>query len=106
MFTEQKLEEKLQKNELKLRELTIQMEKLEREYQAVITHVGVTGEEVEKYIQTEENFSEPIWERLQNEKKKLSIKTDHALGNVKDTRALKETFSKLGSIQRHWIPVR
>ncbi len=106
MPTKKNLEGKLIKSELNLRELTIRMEKLDREYESVLGQSGLSFEQIQNYIENPDNFSQPIWQRMELEKKKLSEKLDLALQSIKDPSKLKKTFDERRSIQPHWIFVR
>lgn len=105
MSTNQKSEKEVMK-ELQMRQLSMQMEKLEREYHEILTKSELTHEQIQTYIEDPANFSLPIWERLKAEQVKLDQKLDLAEKNVKDTNKLKKIFSERGSIRPHWIFVR
>lgn len=92
--------------EMQLRQLSIQMEKLEREYQEILTKTNLSHEQIKNYVEDPSNFSLPIWERLQTEKIKLSEKLELAEKDVKDTKKLKKAFSERGFVRPHWIFVR
>lgn len=89
-----------------MREMSIQMEKLEREYSELLDGVGLTHEEMSDYIDNPENFSQPIWERLQNEKKKLNEKHDLNMKNITDPTKVKKAYSERSIVQPHWMFVR
>lgn len=97
---------KIQQKKQKMRELTIHLEKLDREYQQLLQDVDLSPDQIQTYMDDPANFSKPIWEKLQLEKKKLDEKLNLSLNNVKNTKKIEQTFSERGAIQRHWIFVR
>lgn len=103
---EQKPEEKLDCKQKSLREISINLEKLDREYHELMTELNLEPHHIKNYIEEPSNFSEPIWELLKNEQKKLDAKLDLSLKSIKDPIKLKKTFSERGSVQPHWIFVR
>lgn len=106
MFQKDNLQNRLQQNELKMRELTINLERLDLEYQQLFQEVGLTLAQIQTYISNEANFSQSIWEKFQKQKKELDEKLKLTLDNVTDPAHLKKKFSERGSIQNHWIFVR
>jgi len=105
-MNDEKFEEDVQRRELSLRELTINMERLEHEYAKLLGEHGITYEQLKNYINNQENFSPAVWQVIQAEKKKLSLKLDLALQGVKEPLKVKKTLNEQGSIQSHWLFVR
>ncbi|MBA3722704.1 MAG: hypothetical protein H0W88_09930 [Parachlamydiaceae bacterium] len=106
MFFNQKPEDRFQQTKTKMQELSINMEKLDREYQILLSTLGLNIGEIQGYVENPENFTQPIWERLQNEKKKLDEKLNLAVNSVQDLRKTKKTQSENGRVQPTWIYVR
>lgn len=106
MSLEQNQEEKFQATQLKMQELTIGMEKLELDYQNLLEDLGLTSEQLQDYATNPDNFSQPIWEQLQNEKKLLDEKLNLNLKNIRDPLKVKKTMADSSHIQQHWIFVR
>jgi hypothetical protein len=106
MSLEEKLEEKIQKTKLKMKELSLALERLNQEYQQLLDELASTPEQIKDYLENSDNFTPPIWEMLQNEKKKLDDQLNLELSLVRDPLKLKKTFSEKGSIQNHWLFVR
>lgn len=106
MFQERNLEEKLQHTEHKMNEFMIGLEKLDREYQSLLNTLGLTSEQIHAHLSEKNNFSQPIWEALQIQKKTLDDKLDLAVKGVKDPKKLQETFSERATVQQHWLFVR
>jgi hypothetical protein len=106
MSTKEDQKDIFQRKQLKINELSINMEKLDRDYETILKESGLNFEQIKNYVDNPDNFSQPIWQRLHVEKQKLSLKLDLALENIKDPSKLKRTFSERGKIQSHWIFVR
>lgn len=106
MSLEEKLEEKIQKTKFKMKELSLALERLNQEYHQLLEELASTPEQIKDYLENSENFTPPIWEMLQNEKKKLDDQLNLELSRVRDPLKLKKTFSENGSIQNHWLFVR
>ena len=106
MTLKKALEEKIQHTQVKMQELSVGMEKLEEDYQELLKELGLTPEELQNYAENPHNYSPPIWEKLQNEKKMLDEKLDLALNNIRDPLKAQEALSERATIQNHWIYVR
>ena len=106
MVINEKLEEKIHKTERKLIELSIHIQRLDREYQQLLDELALTPEQIKEFAENPKNFSPPIWEQLQNEKKLAEEKLNLALNNVRDANNTKKTFSEKGKVQQHWLFVR
>ncbi|MBS4163698.1 Uncharacterized protein PRO82_001001 [Candidatus Protochlamydia amoebophila] len=106
MSLEQKIEEKFHSTQVKMKEISVGMGKLESEYQKLLKDLGLSNEEVHEFASNPSNYSAPIWEQLQNEKKQLDEKLNLNLNNVRDPLKVKKAFSDHATIQSHWIYVR
>jgi hypothetical protein len=100
------LEEKIQHTQLKMQELSVGMEKLEEDYQELLKELGLTSEELQNYAENPDNYSPPIWEQLQNEKKMLDEMLNMSLNNIRDPLKAQEALSERATIKNHWIYVR
>lgn len=103
---EKKLKEMVIRSHLSIQELEIQVEKLDRGYNQLYQELETSEEALQEHAQNKENYSEPIWEFLQNEKKEIEHKYQAAAEGVRDIKKLKKTFAERKSIQQHWIHVR
>ena len=103
---EKKLKNMILSAQLNIQELTIQSEKLEREYEKLCIDLETTPEKLQIHAENPTNYGQPIWEFLQNEKLKLETRYSHDADNVRDLSKLEKTFSERKSIQQHWIHVR
>lgn len=106
MAFEQKLEDKITTTQRKLKELSIKMEKLDHDYNKLLKELELTPEQLKNYIENPENFTQPIWEQLQNEKKMLDEKLNLELSRASDPNKTKQAYSEKGTIQQHWLFVR
>lgn len=86
--------------------LSLAIESLEREFHDYLNEEGISIDEIKKHLENKDNFSEPIWEKLQKEKQKLDLKLDHTEQEGKNPKQLKKTFATLSGIQSHWLFVR
>ena len=96
----------LNNDQLSMKELTITMERLEREYSELLSGVGLSYGQITKYLGDPSNFSPAIWQDLQIEKKKVDLKLDLALQHVRDPIKLKLKLTERGLVQPHWLFVR
>lgn len=106
MPVKENLEDKIHETKLKMKEISINLEHLDHTYQQLLKELAMTSEEVIAYTDNPDNFSPPIWEELQNEKKKLDEKLDLELSHLRDPLQAKKSYSERGTIQQHWIFVR
>lgn len=106
MVVEEKLEDKIQRTEKKLKELSFHMQRLNRDYQQLLNDLALTPEQLKEFVEDPNNFSPLIWEQLQNEKKKLDEWLNLELNNVHDANKAKTVYSEKGKVQQHWLFVR
>jgi len=106
MVINEKLEEKIHKTERKLIELSIHIQRLDREYKQLLEELALTPEQIKEFAENPENFSPPIWEQLQKEKKLSEEKLNLALNNVRDANNTNKILSEKGKVQQHWLFVR
>jgi hypothetical protein len=106
MFFQEKLEDRLQHAETKMQELVINIEKIDREYEQLLGNLGLNSEQIHQYVENPENFSQPIWERLQTQKKQLDEKLNLSLNQINDPSRLKRTMTQRAAIRPNWIFVR
>lgn len=106
MSDKKNLDHQLQQTMLKMKELSIKKEHLAHTYQQLLTDLAMTPEEVLTYAKNPDNFSPPLWEELQNEKKKLEEELELELSQVRDPLKTKKSLSEQGLVKPHWIFVR
>ncbi|MCE2983325.1 MAG: hypothetical protein LW832_07140 [Parachlamydia sp.] len=100
------LHNKIEENQKKMAEMMINLDILKEEYQNLMKELGLTAEELKSFAKNSENFSPPIWEQLQNEKKEVEEKLDLALNNIPDPLKVRKTMDQKSAIQNHWLFVR
>lgn len=105
MTFKEKLEDKIQKTEKKLLELSLNIKRMDREYQSLLEEMAITPEQIQN-AENEKDFSPPIWVQLQNEKKKLDDQLKLELSSLVDLSKTKKTLAERGAIQQHWLFVR
>jgi|GEM_PF-2794124 len=101
-----KLQENIHITERKLTELSIQVQRLDRDYESLLKQWGLTPEEVKEFVEEAAHFSPSVWEDLQNEKKQMDEKLNLELSNVLNGNKIKQVLSEKGKIQQHWLFVR
>lgn len=106
MAIEEKLEERIHKTERKLIELSLHIQRLNREYQEILDDLALTPEQLKSFVENPANFTPPIWEQLQKEKKAMEEKLNLELNNVRDANKAKSTIAEKGKVQQHWLFVR
>jgi chromosome segregation ATPase len=106
MAVQEKLEEKIHRTERKLIELSLHIQRLNREYQQLLDDLALTPKQLQEFVDNPNNFSPVIWEQLQNEKKKLDERLNLELNNVHDANKTKAVYSEKGKVQQHWLFVR
>lgn len=106
MAIEEKLEEKIHRTERKLIELSLHIQRLSREYQEILDEWALTPEQLKDFAENPDNFSPPIWEKLQKEKKQMNEKLESELNNVHDANKTKKAIAERGTVQQHWLLVR
>jgi hypothetical protein len=103
---EKKLKEMILSAQQNLQELAIQRDKLDREYQRLCEELDSTPEDLKNHAEDSDNYTQPIWEFLNNEKQNLETRYSADLNSIRDVKKLKKTFSENQFIQPHWIHVR
>jgi hypothetical protein len=106
MVIEEKLEAKIHRTEKKLIELSLHMQRLNCEYQQLLEDLALTPEQLKEFVENPKNFPPPIWEQLQNEKKKMDERLNLELNNVRDANKTKKVIAERGKVQSHWLFVR
>ena len=106
MAIHEKIEEQIHKTEQKLKELSIHIQRLDREYTQLLEELELTPEQLKDFAKNPANFSSSIWEKLQEEKKQFDEELNLKLSNVRDANKTKQTLSEKSSIQQHWLFVR
>lgn len=106
MTYEKSVEEKLYLTEKKLKELKIYSDKIDSEFNEIIKKWGFTPNELKKYAENPENYSEEEWEEHKKESEHFFNLIKEELEKITDTRKTESHRSSIGAIRSHWIPVR
>jgi len=106
MFTQEKnLEEKIQKNELKINELSIKLDAIDREVNELLNELNVSPEQLTQFVHTEQNFSKEDWIHLQEEQQKMHTKLQIELDGIRNPKEMQKRYSER-VVQNHWLFVR
>lgn len=106
MAFKEKMEGKMQRTEKKLLELSLNLKRIDREYQGLLEEMAISAEQLEEYARDEKKTSSPIWIQLQNEQKKLDDQLNLELNAISDSSKTKKTQAERGNVQQHWLFVR
>lgn len=98
------LDQSLEKTQFKLKEISIGLERLDREMHQIFSELEVDP----KQLPTEHSYHLPssFWKGIQEDRKRLDNKLALALKNIKDPLKSKKTFSERGMVKPHWLFVR
>jgi len=100
-----KTEQQTQTNKLKLKQLLLEIERLQEESRQLFADLDICPEEFSRDVENKDNYSDEEWDTLQQEKVKLDQKLDLSLSNVRNTAQTKSAFAEL-YMSRNWIPMR
>lgn len=98
-------EEKLQNNERKIEELSIQFEALDREIHGLLQELNVTPEQLTQFVNTKQNFTDENWDQLQEEHKKMQEKLQVELQNIRNPQQMKKRYAER-FVGNNWLFVR
>lgn len=99
------LEERIEANERRIKELTIALEGWEAEYNALLQEMDIDIEEVRERLSNPDNFDPQTWEVLQEHKKALEEKLA-SISDVPSLKEIKKKYDDLRDRKPHWIPMR
>lgn len=105
MFSDDNHDQKIHLNEQKIRELSIRVESLDRETTSLLNELKVTPDQLTKFVDKRENFTEKNWDELNKHKKAADEKLERELRHVTNPKKVKETFKEL-NVGRNWLFVR
>lgn len=105
MLNQNSLENKIQQQESKIKELEIQLETLEHSVSELLTHLQVTPEQLTALVSNQEHFSEENWSDLQKHKLQIEEKLQREIANIRNPRKIKKSYDSL-HVERHWLHVR
>lgn len=103
---ENKIDQKLDHHEKKIRELSIQTDTLEREFDQLLNDLKVTRDQLRIYIENKDYFSDKDWEEIERQKQELDHKLLLQLKNIVDPLKAKKSLQERKDIQPQWLFVR
>jgi hypothetical protein len=106
MLYKESISDKILRTERKMKELSIQMEKIKNDYQQLLEELSLTPQQISHHINNPENFSPPIWEKIQKEKAHLDEKLNLELSQIKDPLKNEKGYLEQATIKQHWLFVR
>lgn len=99
------LENKSKQNEKKLRELTLQYERLNKDIEQFFTDLDVKPEQLSQMASNPDNFTPKAWEELKRLHKELEERLEKDLSSIRDIGKAKKSFEEK-NVSRHWIYCR
>lgn len=105
MFEHKDLEKILEDKNIKIKELSIRNENLDREAIAFLEELKVTPEQLTIFIEDEENFTGENWKELQKERDKLEQKLQTEIRSMRNPLEVKKAYSER-KIDNHWLFVK
>lgn len=106
MIIKEKLETKIQRTQKKFLELSLHIQRLNREHQIILEEMDLTEEQLMEYAENPNNFSPQVWEKLQQDKKEIEERLEFQLKNIPDPAKTENSYSQRGAVQQHWLFVR
>ena len=106
MLYQEEFDKNYQTIDKQLKELTISMEALDRNYQDLLNHLSMTSEQLKSFMENPANFTPEAWEELQQEKEKMEQMLKLQFSCIAKPQEVKKKYSERGSIQQNWLFVR
>jgi uncharacterized protein YceH (UPF0502 family) len=102
---EQTLDEKVAKNEQKIQNLTLKLERMETLLSDLFKETGITEEELNTFFEDPANFSDSLWEAVQQERTTLDTRLQREIENIRNPLTSKKRQEER-YIPNHWLFVR
>lgn len=99
------IEQKTERNNKKLKEVCLQIEKLDQDIEQLFKEQGINPIEIAEFLDKKENFNEKEWAEIQEAQKILDKELKVNLKNIRDPRKAKKTYNDR-YVQPHWLYVR
>lgn len=93
-------------NEKKFKELTIQFERMEREYNELIKELQIDIGKIGEYLDNRENFDDESWKAMEDYKQSLDAKYEAVMSQKINPNKTKSSWDAMKNHRPHWIPVR
>ena len=97
------LEETIEANEKRLTELLHKIDEIDRETTEMFTELEVTPDQVQKFLENEENFAAEHRAEIDRQKKEIDQVTSREVRNLSK---LRKSHKERSTIQNNWIFVR
>lgn len=98
-------EKKIQEHDLKIQEIGIQLEDLNREVDAFFNVLDINLDRVAAFASNSANFHPEDWDKLVEQRSQLQEKLQRTLDNVRNPKKVKSAYSSL-NVPQHWLYVR
>lgn len=98
--------DKFEKMQQTLKELLIQSENLDRNYQNLLNDLSLSENQLTQFMDNPGNFSSEEWSELESEKEKMQAMLEQQLSNVKDPKKTRKKYSQQKRVKNDWIFVR
>ena len=105
MYEENNPDKIIEKQNKKAKELAIRIETLDNQENELLKELKVTAEQLSKFIEKEDNFSEKNWLELKKEREKLEQKLTTEIENIIDPKKTIQAI-KERKVENHWLFVR
>ena len=105
MSNVEELEKRIQKNSLAIKELSIQIEALDRQAESLFADLEVSPDQVSKFVETKEHFTEKNWKTLREHQQTLEEKLTRDLANVTNPLKTKKHQKEL-NVAPFWLFVK
>jgi len=97
------LEETIDANEKRLNELLGKIDEIDRETTEMFTELEVTPDQVQKFLDNEENFTDEHRAEIRRQKEEIDAVSNR---EVRDIGKVRKAQKERGTIQNNWIFVR
>jgi DNA repair exonuclease SbcCD ATPase subunit len=99
------LEDKIEKNEMKLKALVERFEHLESTLSRFFEEHQISPEQLTSFFENPNNFNKNLWSELQEMRQQLDDKLKCEMENIHNPLKVKKTYADL-NVASHWIFVR
>ncbi len=104
-FNKDTIDQKIEKNEIALKKLITDIERLELETAKTFEDLGITQDQFVNYLENPEHFTESEWNDLEEHKKKLNQKLDLSINHINDPCKAAKTRADM-RLSQNWLFVR
>ncbi|CCB91819.1 Ankyrin family protein [Waddlia chondrophila 2032/99] len=105
MFKTSDFDENINKTQKEINELEIRNGQIDRDYSDLLSKLQITSEQLSRFIEKKENFTEKNWEQLQERKKEIEQKLATDLTNIRDPLKSKKALQDR-NVGSHWLFIR